>query len=320
MYKVKQRADDNAVLDVIAVVSNPAQFSRRYELFNEFCARLATQKNVRLTTIELQQRARPFCTDAKIKVSSKHELWHKENLINVAVQQLPADWEYMAWVDADIIFQNESWALDTINQLQTYSIVQLFTHAVDLGPRGETLQVHTGFAYQFCQGTQYPKPGYPATFWHPGYAWAMRRGMYDALGGLMDFPILGSADHHMALAFIEKVSLSLNHRLHPNYKTLVTIFEERCKMHLKQNIGYVPGTILHCFHGNKADRRYQSRWAILVDNQFDPLRDIKKDSMGLWQLEDNKPALRDALRLYFRVRNEDAVDLNQSYTYVKRVS
>lgn len=319
MYKTKQRADDDAILDVIAVVSNPAEFSRRYELFDQFCARMALQKNVRLTTVELQQRARPFCTNAKIKLTSKHEVWHKENLINVAVQHLPADWEYMAWVDADIIFQNEAWALDTINQLQTYSIVQMFSHAIDLGPKGETLQVHTGFAYQHCQGAPYPRPGYPATFWHPGYAWAMRRKMYDDLGGLLDFPILGSADHHMALAFIEKVAISLNHRLHANYLLLCKIFEERCKMHLKQNIGYVPGTILHCFHGDKKDRQYQSRWSILVDHQFDPLRDIKKDSLGLWQLEDNKPGLRDALRRYFRQRNEDSMDIKQSYPFCKSI-
>ena len=37
---------------------------------------------------------------------------------------------------------------------------------------------------------------------------------------LLDFAILGSADNHMALAFIGSVDLSLNKKLHANYKLL----------------------------------------------------------------------------------------------------
>ena len=34
----------------------------------------------------------------------EHPIWIKENLINLAIQQLPEDWQYVAWIDADIIF------------------------------------------------------------------------------------------------------------------------------------------------------------------------------------------------------------------------
>jgi hypothetical protein len=314
VYKIKNLTS-KAILYVIAVVSNPARFETRYRLFNEFCKRMKHEKNVVLVTVELQQRARPFITDSIIKLKTDDEIWYKENLINIGVQHLPDDWEYMAWIDADVEFQNKNWVSETIEQLQTYKILQLFSHAIDLGVKKETLQVHLGFAYQYVNGEKWLGPKYSS--WHPGYAWACRRSAYDEIGGLMEFPILGSADHHMSLAFIGLVEKYLNSALHPNYKLLCKIFQDRCERHIKRNIGFVHGTILHYFHGNKQDRRYQDRWKILINNNFDPLVDIKKDSRNLWQLEDNKPQLRDEIMMYFRQRNEDSVDMPCDYKYVK---
>jgi hypothetical protein len=303
-------------LYVIAVVSNPARFARRYQLFKEFCERMRKEKYVKLITVELQQGLRPFITDSLIKLRTDDELWYKENLINIGVNHLPPDWKYMAWIDTDIEFKNENWALETIEELQSYKVLQLFSHCIDLGIKNETLHVHMGFAYQYVNGETWKEPKYGGT-WHPGYAWAMRRDVYDNIGGLMDFPILGSGDHHMSLAFIGLVNKYINSKLHPHYKLLCNIFQERCEKFIRRNIGFVHGTILHYFHGNKADRRYQDRWKILTDNQFDPLRDIIKDSQGLWKLEGSKLKLRDDIMMYFRQRNEDSVDMPMDYKYCK---
>jgi hypothetical protein len=303
-------------LYVIAVISNPARFQTRYKLFNEFCQRMRKEDNIVLVTLELQQGLRPFITDAAIKLRTNYEIWYKENLINIAVQHLPTHWKYMAWIDADVEFQNKNWVLDTIDQLQTYKIVQLFSHAIDLGIKKETLHVHTGFAYQYVNGETWKEARY-GNFWHPGYAWAITKEAYNDIGGLMEFPILGSADNHMSLSFIGMVSKSLNSQLHENYKMLAHIFQERCERHIKRNIGFVHGTILHHFHGNKVDRKYQDRWKILIENKFDPLRDLKKDCNNLWQLEDTKIKLRDDIIMYFRQRNEDSVDMPCDYKYVK---
>jgi hypothetical protein len=303
-------------LYVVAVISNPARFQTRYKLFNEFCERMRKEDNVVLVTLELQQGLRPFITDAIIKLRTNYEIWYKENLINIAVQHLPSHWKYMAWIDADVEFQNKNWVSDTIDQLQTYRIVQLFSHAIDLGIKKETLHVHTGFAYQYVNGETWKEARY-GNFWHPGYAWAITREAYNDIGGLMEFPILGSADNHMSLSFIGMVNKSLNSKLHENYKMLANIFQDRCERHIKRNIGFVHGTILHHFHGNKVDRKYQDRWKILIENKFDPLRDLKKDCNNLWQLEDTKIKLRDDIIMYFRQRNEDSVDMPCDYKYVK---
>lgn len=309
-----QKQTDKVYLDVVAVVSNPVEYGSRYKLFNEFCTRMRKEPQVRLFTVEIQHRNKPFATDANLKLRTEDEIWHKENMINIAVHNLPSKWEYFAWIDADIEFQRPDWVNETLRQLQHYDIVQLFSHAVDLGPSGEMVDTHIGFCYNWVQnllGDDAPKfQTQPyKKFHHTGYAFAMKRSMYDKLGGLLEFPILGAADHHMCKAWIGKVTESFPSNINENYKQLCLNYQDRCTRHLKYNISYVPGTIFHYWHGKKANRKYHERWQILIRNEFDPLMDIKKDSNNLWMLEGNKIQLRDDLRSYFRVRNEDSIDI-----------
>jgi hypothetical protein len=237
------------------------------------------------------------------------ELWHKENMINIGLSRLPSDWEYVAWIDADIHFARLDWVEETISQLQHYMFVQMFEDAVDLGPDHQTLKVHKGFISCHYRSAQY-KTGYHD--WHPGFAWAARREAIEAVGGLIDTAVLGSGDRHMACALIGLAEESFSAQLTESYKNKVFQWQALALRHLKRDVGFVPGTLLHDWHGRKIDRQYGTRWQILERNAFDPDTDLKRDSQGLWQLEVYEPrqiALRDDIRRYFRSRNEDSIDL-----------
>lgn len=314
-----KQCTDRVVLDVVAVVSNPVRFQRRYQLFNEFVERMKLESNVRITTVELQQNCRPFMTNATIKLRTKDELWHKENLINIAVQNLPVDWQYVAWIDADIEFQNKNWVRDTLEQLQTYDVVQLFQNAIDLGPTGETMLVHTSFMALYVNGEPMNNYSKHKNYknGHTGYAWACTRKAFNNFGTLPNYCILGSADSHIALALIGEVEKSLHPKLNENYKKLLRIFQDRCERHIKRNVSYVNGTINHFYHGGKSSRQYSSRWCILLNNDYDPLADIKYDSNSVLQLEDKKIKLRDEIRKYFRSRWEDDNMLREDTQFSK---
>jgi hypothetical protein len=90
-------------------------------------------------------------------------------------------------------------------------------------------------------------------------------------------------------------------------------FQERCEKSIRRDVGYMPGTVLHTWHGKKADRKYYDRWQILIKNDYRPYHDLKKNSYGLYQFHDDHSdrfvKLRDQIRGYFRVRNEDSIDL-----------
>ena len=206
-------------LHVIAVISNPSRFRTRYELFRAF-EKYVTDSGAILHTVELALRDRHFEVTTPgsntVQVRSPDQIWHKENLINIGIRSLPADWEYVAWIDADVTFARPDWVYETLHQLQTYQIVQMFSHAQDVGPNGEPIQQFNGFCYSYRQGAQFPrivnsqrgKYAAGGHQWHPGYAWAARRSALSNLGLLGDIGILGSGDHHMACALIGRVDES----------------------------------------------------------------------------------------------------------------
>jgi hypothetical protein len=174
------------------------------------------------------------------------------------------------------------------------------------------MQTHTGFGYLHTHRAPVNHAGgrFPYEFWHPGYAWAARREWIERVGGLIDWTLLGAADEMMACAMIGH-PLAIHgdvQRQCPNYVRLLIEWQKHAAT-MNQDLGYVPGTILHHFHGAKRNRKYAERWDVIARNRFDPLADIKRDWQGLYQLSGNKPALRDDLREYFRQRNEDSIDV-----------
>lgn len=313
----------SAELHVIAVVSNPVRYKSRYALYKQFVENISKSPGVVLWTVEIAYGDRPFeVTDSTnpkhIQLRSFHELWHKENMINVALHHLSRmvpDWEYVAWIDSDVKFLDDRFAIETIHALQHYMVVQMWQNAVDLGPNGELVNTHNSFVYQYIKGKPYCYGGNNAAYyehWHPGYAWAARREAIDHLGGLIDTALLGAGDNHMAHALVGMLDFTTSKNLHPNYYKHLTIWQDRAERFTRRDVGYLPGTLIHHWHGKKKDRGYHDRWKILVDNQFDPDHDLKKDSQGLWQLADHGDQrsiqLRDQVRAYFRSRNEDSID------------
>jgi hypothetical protein len=143
-------------------------------------------------------------------------------------------------------------------------------------------------------------------FWHPGFAWAAKRSALEELGMLVDFAILGSGDWHMASALVGQVQRSLYSGYSATYIELCRDWQARAEKHIRGNVGYLPGLVNHLFHGAKRDRSYDQRWKFLAKSGYDPRLDLKRDWQGLYQLTDRSTILRDGIRQYARMRNEDA--------------
>jgi hypothetical protein len=312
----------SSLLDVIVTHFNPIRWQTPIGLRNNFIEHML-ESGVRLTVIECAYGERPFEIEKKypevnyIQVRCKTLVWNKENLINLAIQRLPKDWKYVAWVDGDITFRRPHWAVETVQALQQYPIVQPWSDAYDLGPNDEHLQHHKSFVRQWwldepvvATGEKFWKFNHgPYDYPHPGYAWAATRQAIEWLGGLFELSGMGSADHHMALSLIGQADKSLPGNVNPSYVKHLKQWEARALHHINHNIGFVHGTIEHSFHGRKNDRQYISRWDIMTNNDFDPDIDLKRNSDGVLELTGAKPQLNHALDRYFRQRNEDVNSL-----------
>lgn len=328
-------------LDVITMISNPVRYNSRYKLFEHFRDQNQTTQNTRFWVVEVAYANRPFIITERdnpfhIQLRTYDELWHKENALNVGIQhisQIIPDFEYVAWVDADVTFSREDWAYETIQQLQHYDFVQMFSHAQDLGPKYEPISdMRYGWMWMYYNDplkvTSFPKDnkGFPlgtadgyygyskGGYWHPGFAWAAKRSALDKVGGLIDTAILGSGDWHMASALIGQAEKTLGQKLSDNYKQKILLWQGRAERSIKRNVGYVHGLLNHHWHGKKKDRNYSNRWKVLTGNDFRPDIDLRRDTQGLWALnmDDGLRSirLRDDIRSYFRARDEDSIDLS----------
>ncbi len=319
-------------LYVVTAISNSARYLARYNLYRAFAKRCADAGAI-LYTVEMAFGGRPFeITETDftkhIQVRGSHELWHKENLLNIGISRLPPEAKYIAWIDADIAFARPDWAQETIHKLQHHQVVQMFSHSQDVGPNYQPVDEAISWTESIKQGlpfkgtteefgassvTKVKQGRYIKGAWHSGLAWAARREALDGMGGLIDFAILGSADRNMAAGFYGNIEQTIDPSFSPEYKLWLFNWQERAVRVLRKNVGQVDGLVYHYWHGPKIGRKYTERWKILKEHQFSPLTDIRKDAQGLYQLEDHNDQrsidLRDDLRNYFSQRDEDSTYL-----------
>jgi len=293
------------ILYVVLPYFNFCGFKKRRELFIKFVDRLKHKCGIRLIVSEMVGPAPlprlPVWKHLKFPV--KHNVWVKESLINVAASHLPIDWQYIAWIDADITFLNDGWIRDTLKALESADVVQMWHTAVNLGPADEAIKIDKSFAYMFKgSGTPWVQSA-KYGFWHPGYAWACTRRAWEQMTGLVDWAILGSGDRHMAMALAGRAIQSAPGNVHQNYKTLLEEYQKLCE---GLRLSWVPGTIMHHWHGSLANRRYRERWEILTKNNFDPLKDIVIND-GHVQLTRSGLRFIEDLDEYFIGRKEDDV-------------
>ena len=328
-------------LYVAASYSNPFRWKTRRDLTNNFRHHMESSPNVVLYVGELAYGDRPFeCTDSNypldIQLRTQFELFHKENILNRVIQMFPPDWKYGAWVDSDFHITRHDWALEAIHQLQHYDFVQLFSSYVDLsgqmyGSAHLPVRMNSGFALNYITNGYKLPPGYENGGWKKkkvdlgyygamiagkragvgatGGGWAFRRSAFETVGGLLDQCILGHGDWFMTFGLVMEEAPDMHIDGYSlDYRRVLSEWQINAAK-LKKNIGYIDAFAIHHFHGSKIKRGYANRDTILVKHQFSPLRDLKRDWQGIYQLNSDRSGLRDAIRAYFISRNEDDPNL-----------
>lgn len=312
-------------LYILTSLFNSSNYKSRFHRYRQFADFIERVPGVVLYTAEGVFPGQSYqYTSADnprhLQVELLERLWYKENLINMLAATLPDDDIPIAWIDADVIFARPDWVDATVEELQTYDIVQMFSQCQELTDTYTLLagNLRKGIIYGMAESIEvflkspspystYPLPS--VVQGHCGYAWAMRRDTWKALNGLLDYPILGSADYIMATAWCGNIGASLPAGMTAGYLEMLYAYEARCK-ELALCLGYVDGVALHLWHGKRQDRGYQWRDNILIRNAYNPLTDMTYDERGLIRLiEDGSgrmTTLASEVKFYFDSRKEDS--------------
>lgn len=283
------------------------------------------QQGLRLLVVELAYADAPFqvtpdLADRLVRVRASTVLWHKERLLNMGIAALPPECAYVAWVDADIIFERESWVDDTRRVLGETLVAQPFSDAYWLRsatevPPGEAPEGigdgHRKRSFASVLETAENRRHTLAFYerhGHTGFAWAARRELL-AAHPLYDRAILGGGDVIAAHAFAANHDfLTGKHldarQLSPAERAAIHAWGTPVAALTQGRIGCVPGRVCHLPHGSFARRAYDTRRQILVRAQFDPTCDLASDDSGCWRWNSEKPTLHRDVMNYFTSRGD----------------
>lgn len=287
-------------------------------------------QGLKLLTVELAFDDEPFCLKAddadilvQIRGGSRHRLWQKEALLNIALQRLPADCDKVAWIDCDVIFKNDAWVNDVGELLEKYNVLQLFSRVAFLPSEQFDMDLDL-----LDQGQQEGRKMYGKVFnivkagagavekaayinaGHMGMAWAARREIIETVG-FYDKAISGGGDSLIANAFLGTKCWLLKHlswRLVEDYEGWS---RQACDL-VGRSVFYVEGDLLHLWHGALKDRLYNERHVCLREHGFDPLKDVGKDHEGVlaWVSAEHKKGLHAQVEAYFSLRKEGSCVTN----------
>lgn len=297
---------------IVTAYFNPAKYLSRERNYWRFIKEFKC-RSLPLVTIECVFEDQEFSLtgDAIARRRTQSILWQKERLLNSVVCELDAACKKIAWVDADIIFEHAHWYDDMCRLLEDTAVVQLFDSVAYL-PKGcdtylgqSTPILSFGRMQQQSSGCE-RTDGFLCQG-HPGFAWAARREVFDECG-LFDLCLAGTADHLMAHGFVGDVASDCVDRMvglgTPLHREFVTWAGKAFRV-TGGRVGYVPGRILHLWHGELKDRKYREYCQELKAFDFVPSRDLELTQDGCWKWTGANPALEDWARDMFRARMDD---------------
>ncbi|MCZ6672128.1 MAG: hypothetical protein O7C75_04235 [Verrucomicrobia bacterium] len=307
----------NSSLWAITCYFNPCQYKSRRVCYQTFRRHL----QVPLVTVELSFSG-DFHLDESdaevmIRLKSKDVMWQKERLLNVAIEALPDSCDKVAWLDCDVVFENEDWPQAACEALQRHPVIQPFEYSYDLNrgvsdgcysPEKSYLKceslargvAQSSVAEDIMQSTD--KRGQGSM---DGLAWAARRDLLER-HLIYDACIVGGGDGAIVAGVLGNFKeltdyLMMNPRRVDHFMAWAESFHQE----VAGDLGYIPGNIYHLWHGDIKDRNYSSRRVDLEQNEFDPYIDIAIDFNGCWRWNSDKQELHQFLRDYFASRFED---------------
>lgn len=287
------------MLGLISCFFNPTNSQKLKDNYVQFRKSL----NHPIVTVELAFNDQPFFIEDAIHIrgSDKNIMWQKERLLNIALNSLPKHIDKVAWLDADIIFENENWFKETEQKLDSHPVVQLFESGYEAD--GTLSSPNTGIGFgKFKSIADYLSP-WPDPFPLTGLAWAARREVLSS--GFFDFSIIGSGDVYQLVAWLNYWNSPTVLRMTPKLRKQFLLWAWEPAQKVQGNIGFVTGKIQHLNHGSLKHRNYYHRHGMLVKNDFCPMSDLVLDDNNIFKWTAKGSRLEKSIKSYFYNRRVD---------------
>jgi hypothetical protein len=218
-------------------------------------------------------------------------LMEKEALLNLGARAAPAGTEILAFLDSDVWSSRQDWFAEIAAPFHRHRgedlLLQVFLRATDSGEP----------AQKYSTGSRDAHPLRPGVERHPGLGWAMRRALWERIGGLNPWAISGSGD------------VLLVHELAPGaYPAwpgeLMAWWPAIVRTDLpRPRLTFAPVDVVHEHHGPARDRAYWDSRKVIdwVETPVQELVELGGDGLLRWRnprhrlaaLLGDKPAIAD---------------------------
>jgi hypothetical protein len=285
-------------LIIIIPLFNITKSVRIYQNFL-YIIQLFEKSNILYSVIELAYFDEPFFTEEKenyFHLRTDSILFHKENLLKIAINNLSTTYKKFCIMDGDIIFDDLNFYDNVSILLDTYDIIQPFKKA-------NWLSINMKDTIFNACSSCYTSINETDDFPHQGFVWAFTLDTFKKIENLFDLIPIGANDtllsgiicnipKHLSSARGSLTKICLNYSLEP----------------IKLNYYYLDCTIYHLFHGTLSKRKYSERFTefrklINTKEQY-----IKKNEQGVYEwVEEYKDLLNEYMTSYFKSREDDNV-------------
>lgn len=273
IYRHKYHVHHQAV--IISCYYNPQRNPYRLKAFRTFYDSIRHLPHLIIECVIGDVPPELETSSSIVRVFTRSMLWHKETLLNKAVEMLPQKYKYVFWVDADVLFTNPDWITEGVAQLQSHRIIQPFDYCVHL----EKDELKPSFSMEPLHATRLPNAVNPMVwrsfcanyatndYWkdevynhhgHVGFAWAARREVLEQVP-LYDRALVGGADHIVAHAAAGQIPHTCIAKSFTENIQEVEAWSRRFYAVTEGKIGFVQGDLYHLWHGDLEKREYLKR-------------------------------------------------------------
>jgi len=240
-----------------------------------------------------------FKSPRAIYTDVKANIWQKETLLNLIVNQIPDEYSIIVCVDCDIrgdwidIHEHIVGIIDCEwNFLQPFNLLKYEKKPVPTqAVRQFEDSIHTSAAFA-SMAMEYDASAPFPMFGVPGGAWVIRRDFWRKYGGLYSIPV-PFVDTLMAKTFCKKDEVvdcnsTLYQMIFDKNKTMFDHFKSTFYTPLLKDdflkVNYISGKLIHRYHGDKAMRNYNELRNIF--KRLDIFNDCVINDTGLWEWTD----------------------------------
>ena len=302
----KSQSTTKSKVSNLAAITAYYNFSRSENRINNYkkFARHMEDQGIPLWTIEAAMPGAKFDIPEGERVKRvvvKDPLWHKEKLLNILLKDLPEEFDAVAWLDSDVLFEPDL-KQKTINALNTWKVVQLFATAKWLKSDGDMDRVMAGIGYK----NSVSNTKLVNSSMHTGFAWAARREVLRSIGGIFDSVPTVSSDVINAVGFYGDFDSNMMKVYNKHVVSSINDWAKDAYDIIGGDVGFVHGVCQHLYHGGLTNRHYNTNSNILYGSGFNPKIHLKLAD-GLYELTKSCPvAVRDWFnRFMLELRKED---------------